>query len=206
LDETAARALSYGDPLAFDRDESVRGETTIEALRALKPAFKKRDGGQRAPVNDGAAAVVAMSAERAEVARSLLSGSQPDAMNEILESRVRPQAIKCRVHPEKHHVMMALPVGVLQQPEGVVAIAESSMPPRHEVRAAVSTIDRLPRATRLGQFPIGQDPLLLPKPLPAVAGVGLLEGPPRAPGMLDEQRLIEPFEILRDRGVVRTLS
>jgi len=58
-----------GDPLVFDRDESVRADTTAEALRALKPAFKK-DGsvtaGNAPPVNDGAAAVVVMSADRAK--------------------------------------------------------------------------------------------------------------------------------------------
>ena len=58
-----------GDPVPFDRDESVRPDTTAEALRALKPAFKK-DGsvtaGNAPPVNDGAAALVVMSAERAQ--------------------------------------------------------------------------------------------------------------------------------------------
>ena len=57
-----------GDPIVFDRDESVRADTTPEALRALKPAFKK-DGsvtaGNAPPVNDGAAALVVMSADRA---------------------------------------------------------------------------------------------------------------------------------------------
>ena len=57
-----------GEPIIFDRDESVRADTTAEALRALKPAFKK-DGtvtaGNAPPVNDGAAALVVMSAERA---------------------------------------------------------------------------------------------------------------------------------------------
>src|SRR4029453_16317570 len=57
-----------GDPLVFDKDESVRADTTAETLRALKPAFKK-DGtvtaGNAPPVNDGAAAVVVMSSERA---------------------------------------------------------------------------------------------------------------------------------------------
>lgn len=52
----------------FSTDESVRADTTLEALRALKPAFKK-DGtvtaGNAPPVNDGAAALVVMSAERA---------------------------------------------------------------------------------------------------------------------------------------------
>ena len=50
-----------GDPLLFSKDESVRGETTAEVLRNLKPAFKK-DGsvtaGNAPPVNDGAAALV----------------------------------------------------------------------------------------------------------------------------------------------------
>src|SRR5271163_2163415 len=53
----------------FERDESVREDATIEALRALKPAFKK-DGavtaGNAPGVNDGAAAVVVTSAARAK--------------------------------------------------------------------------------------------------------------------------------------------
>jgi acetyl-CoA C-acetyltransferase len=57
-----------GDPLIFDRDESVRADTTVETLRTLKPAFKK-DGsvtaGNAPPVNDGAAALVVMSSDRA---------------------------------------------------------------------------------------------------------------------------------------------
>ena len=57
-----------GDPLTFATDESVRADTTVDALAALKPAFKK-DGtvtaGNAPPVNDGAAALVVMSARRA---------------------------------------------------------------------------------------------------------------------------------------------
>jgi len=57
-----------GDPLNIDSDESPRADATIEALRALKPAFKK-DGtvtaGNAPGVNDGAAALVVTSAERA---------------------------------------------------------------------------------------------------------------------------------------------
>lgn len=55
-------------PTLFERDESVREDASIEALRALKPAFKK-DGtvtaGNAPGVNDAAAAVVVMSAARA---------------------------------------------------------------------------------------------------------------------------------------------
>jgi len=57
-----------GDPVLVEQDESPRPDATIEALRALKPAFKK-DGtvtaGNAPGVNDGAAAVVVTSAERA---------------------------------------------------------------------------------------------------------------------------------------------
>jgi acetyl-CoA C-acetyltransferase len=52
----------------FTHDESVREDTSLEALAALKPAFKK-DGtvtaGNAPGVNDAAAAVVVMSAEKA---------------------------------------------------------------------------------------------------------------------------------------------
>jgi acetyl-CoA C-acetyltransferase len=58
-----------GNPIVVDRDESIRADTTVEGLGALKPAFKK-DGtvtaGNAPPVNDGAAAVVVMSAARAQ--------------------------------------------------------------------------------------------------------------------------------------------
>src|SRR5216683_2312342 len=56
-------------PVLFEKDESPREDTTIETLRSLKPAFKK-DGtvtaGNAPGVNDGAAAVVVTSAQRAK--------------------------------------------------------------------------------------------------------------------------------------------
>lgn len=56
-------------PVIFDKDESPREDTTIEALRALKPAFKK-DGtvtaGNAPGVNDGAAAVVVTTYKKAK--------------------------------------------------------------------------------------------------------------------------------------------
>ena len=62
-------AKKKGEPAgALDRDESVREDASLEALRSLKPAFKK-DGtvtaGNAPGVNDGAAAVVVMSARKA---------------------------------------------------------------------------------------------------------------------------------------------
>ena len=57
-----------GDPLLFRTDEFPRRDTTVEALAALKPAFKK-DGtvtaGNASGINDGAAAMILLSAEEA---------------------------------------------------------------------------------------------------------------------------------------------
>jgi acetyl-CoA C-acetyltransferase len=61
-------AQKKGPAVVFDRDESIRPDTTAAALAALKPAFKP-DGsvtaGNAPPVNDGASALVLMSADRA---------------------------------------------------------------------------------------------------------------------------------------------
>ncbi|MGN4050931.1 acetyl-CoA C-acetyltransferase [Pseudomonas sp. SM4] len=58
-----------GDPVAFKVDEQPRGDTTAESLGKLRAAFKK-DGsvtaGNASSLNDGAAAVILMSAEKAK--------------------------------------------------------------------------------------------------------------------------------------------
>jgi acetyl-CoA C-acetyltransferase len=58
-----------GDPLSFATDEQPRAGTTAESLGKLKPAFKK-DGsvtaGNASSLNDGAAAVILMSAAKAK--------------------------------------------------------------------------------------------------------------------------------------------
>ena len=57
-----------GDPIVVDRDEGPREDTTVERLAQLSPVFKK-DGtvtaGNASSINDGAAAVVIMSADKA---------------------------------------------------------------------------------------------------------------------------------------------
>jgi acetyl-CoA C-acetyltransferase len=57
-----------GEPTVFDRDESIREDTSREALARLKPVFKK-DGtvtaGNAPGVNDAAAALVVMGADAA---------------------------------------------------------------------------------------------------------------------------------------------
>ena len=84
-----------------DTDESPRRETSIEALRALKPAFKK-DGtvtaGNAPGVNDGAAAVVVASAAaakrlglkaRARIVAASASGMAPELVMMAPEIAVR---------------------------------------------------------------------------------------------------------------------
>jgi acetyl-CoA C-acetyltransferase len=64
--------LSRKGTTLFDTDEYIRAGTTVEALSALKPAFSK-DGtvtaGNASGINDGAAAVMMMSARKAEELR-----------------------------------------------------------------------------------------------------------------------------------------
>ena len=58
-----------GAPVVMDRDEPIRPDTTAEALGTLQPAFKAGGSvtaGNAPGVNDGAAALVVMAAERAQ--------------------------------------------------------------------------------------------------------------------------------------------
>jgi acetyl-CoA C-acetyltransferase len=58
-----------GPPILFDTDECPRGDTTVEALAKLRPAFKEGGivtAGNAPGITDGGAAVVVMSRERAD--------------------------------------------------------------------------------------------------------------------------------------------
>jgi 3-oxoadipyl-CoA thiolase len=81
-----------GEPVTVDRDEHPRPSTTQEALARLKPAFAK-DGsvtaGNSSGINDGAAALLVTSAERARsfgleplarVVSTAVAGVRPDEM------------------------------------------------------------------------------------------------------------------------------
>jgi 3-oxoadipyl-CoA thiolase len=81
-----------GEPLLVERDEHPRPTTTIEALGKLRPAFA-RDGtvtaGNSSGINDGAAAVLVTSAERARafgvqplarIVSTAVAGVKPDEM------------------------------------------------------------------------------------------------------------------------------
>ena len=58
-----------GDPIVFDTDEGVRAQTTAESLAKLKTAFNKEGtitAGNASQISNGGAAVIVMSAERAQ--------------------------------------------------------------------------------------------------------------------------------------------
>jgi acetyl-CoA C-acetyltransferase len=80
-----------GAAIVLDVDESVREDTSLEALAKLKPAFKKEGGsvtaGNAPGVNDGASALVVTSMERARalgvepmarIAAQATSGIEPE--------------------------------------------------------------------------------------------------------------------------------
>jgi len=81
-----------GEPMMVDSDERPRRDTSLEALAKLKPAFRGHGtvtAGNSSGINDGAAAVLLMSAEKAEelgvkpwarVVSSAAAGVQPRTM------------------------------------------------------------------------------------------------------------------------------
>jgi acetyl-CoA acetyltransferase family protein len=72
-----------GDPIMVTTDERPRRDTSLESLARLKPAFRK-DGtvtaGNSSGLNDGAAAVLVMSAERVRLVASAAAGVPPRIM------------------------------------------------------------------------------------------------------------------------------
>ncbi len=69
VDETDEKGRVLRHEIAFDTDEGVRYDASIEGLQKLKPAFHVKGtvtAGNASQMSDGAAAVVIMSAEKAE--------------------------------------------------------------------------------------------------------------------------------------------
>jgi 3-oxoadipyl-CoA thiolase len=82
-----------GAPVVVDRDEHPRPDTTEDALRGLKPAFRREGGtvtaGNSSGLNDGAAALLVVSGAAAErigkrpmarVVASAVAGVEPERM------------------------------------------------------------------------------------------------------------------------------
>ena len=82
-----------GNLILVDHDQCVRSDTSIDALAALAPAFMPKGGtitaGNSSPLNDGAAAMLVMSAEKANqleltplvrVRATAVAGVEPSVM------------------------------------------------------------------------------------------------------------------------------
>lgn len=82
-----------GTPFMVTQDETIREDTTVEGLSALRPAFNPKGGtvtaGSSSQVTDGASAMIIMSAERAEalglkpkakITATTLAGVDPSIM------------------------------------------------------------------------------------------------------------------------------
>jgi len=67
--EVTTTTLDGTNKVIFDQDELIRRDTTIEGLAKLRPVFSPKGSvtaGTSSPLSDGAAAVVIMSAEKAD--------------------------------------------------------------------------------------------------------------------------------------------
>jgi acetyl-CoA C-acetyltransferase len=112
-DEIAPMELPQrkGDPVAFDTDEGVREGTTPETLAKLKPVFQS-DGtitaGNASQISNGGAAVIVMSAEKAEAL-----GLKPQA--EILAHGMSADA------PPYLHTVPALAIQTAVKKAGISA-------------------------------------------------------------------------------------
>lgn len=94
-----------GDPISFEIDENPRADTTIEKLATLQPAFKKGGtvtAGNSSGLNDGAASLLVMSAEKADslgyeplarLVSSAVVGVDPRIMG-ISPAHAIPKALK----------------------------------------------------------------------------------------------------------------
>jgi acetyl-CoA C-acetyltransferase len=110
-------AQKKGDAIVFAADEFVNRKTSAEALAGLRPAFEKTGSvtaGNASVLNDGAAAVLVMSAQRA-----LALGLQPLA--------VIPWLCQCRARPGRsrawarcrRRLCLRRPAGRRTRPDGI---------------------------------------------------------------------------------------
>jgi acetyl-CoA C-acetyltransferase len=113
-DEKFAVAIPQrkGEPIQFTTDENIKADTTAESIAKLKPAFKP-DGGtvtaaNASSINDGASAIVVMSAERAKalgvkpMARVVAYGTggcAPEWVMMAPEQSIKAVAAKCGRKP-----------------------------------------------------------------------------------------------------------
>ncbi|MBL4769784.1 MAG: acetyl-CoA C-acetyltransferase [Planctomycetes bacterium] len=116
------------DPIAFNSDENIRHDASLEGMGKLRAAFK-RDGsvtaGNASSINDGACALVVMSAERAEalgvkplakITAYATSGMAPEWVMMAPELSIRACAEKVGMQPgdfDLHEINEAFSVAAI---------------------------------------------------------------------------------------------
>ena len=87
-----------GDPIVVESDEGIRPGTTIDSLAKLRPAFDPEGtvtAGSASQIPDGAAAVIVMSAAKAEQL-----GVSP--LGELVgDSQVADETCRCSISPPR---------------------------------------------------------------------------------------------------------
>ena len=118
-----------GEPISFSTDEGVRGDTTADSIAKLKPAFQP-DGGtvtaaNASSINDGASALVVMSADKARalgckplarVTAYATGGCAPEWVMMAPEHSIRACAAKLGKKPadfELHEINEAFSVAAI---------------------------------------------------------------------------------------------
>jgi acetyl-CoA C-acetyltransferase len=117
-----------GEPIAFKTDENIRGDTTADGIAKMRPAFDPNGSvtaANASSINDGAAAVVVMSAEKAKalgvkpLARVLgyaTSGCAPEWVMMAPEGSIKACAAKVGKKPtdfDVHEINEAFSVAAL---------------------------------------------------------------------------------------------
>ncbi len=125
---TVKIAQRKGDPIAFTTDENVRGDTTADSIAKLKPAFDPNGtvtAANASSINDGAAAVVVMSAEKAKalgvtplarITAYSTSGCAPEWVMMAPEGSIKSTATKLGKKPNEfdlHEINEAFSVAAI---------------------------------------------------------------------------------------------
>jgi acetyl-CoA C-acetyltransferase len=129
-DETFAVMVPQkkGASIAFDKDENVRGDTTAESIAKLKPAFDPAGtvtAANASSINDGAAALVIMSAKKAKamgvqplakITAYAAGGCAPEWVMMAPEKSIKACALKVGKKPsdfELHEINEAFSVAAI---------------------------------------------------------------------------------------------
>ena len=156
-----------GEPLAYFEDENVRGDTTADSIAKLKPAFDPQGtvtAANASSINDGAAAVVVMSADKAKqlgvkplarITGYAAGGCAPEWVMMAPEKSIQACALKLKKKPNEfdlHEINEAFSVAAIALMRVLDSIRRKSTSPaarsRWDIRSARQARKKLDAAQR----------------------------------------------------------